>query len=160
MKDIYQVLESLEIAFQKHEHPAAFTIEQAKQHWKNIDGAHCKNLFLRDYKGNRHFLVIIEGSKNFPIKTFQEIVGQRLSFASDQRLAKYLGLTAGSVSPFGLINDETKHVELFIDSDLKRYGKLNFHPNINTATLTISFAYFIKFLDWCGNKYSFFDMKA
>jgi Ala-tRNA(Pro) deacylase len=71
---------------------------------------------------------------------------------------KYLGLTPGSVSPFGLINDSEKHVHLFIDEKLKESDRLAFHPNINTATLVISFSDFIRFLDHLRNSYEFINL--
>jgi Ala-tRNA(Pro) deacylase len=82
----------------------------------------------------------------------------KLSFSSDKRLKKYLGLEPGSVSPFGLINDTEKHVHLFIDEKLMDYQKLAFHPNINTATLVISRAGFLRFLEYMGNTFEFLKL--
>ena len=79
----------------------------------------------------------------------------KLTFASDKRLKKYLGVEPGSVSPFGLINDKDKHVHLFIDETLKNYDRLAFHPNINTASLVVSKSDFLKFLEYSGNSYEF-----
>ncbi len=75
-----------------------------------------------------------------------------------RRLGDNLGLTPGSVTPFGLINDTARHVHLFIDANLKKASRLSFHPNINTATIVISFQDFIRFLDWTGNGYEFIDL--
>jgi Ala-tRNA(Pro) deacylase len=82
----------------------------------------------------------------------------KLSLASDRRLEQWLGLTPGSVTPFGLINDETNHIHLFIDSNLKNAEKLSFHPCINTATLVINGEDFLKFLDWTGNSYEYIEL--
>jgi Ala-tRNA(Pro) deacylase len=79
----------------------------------------------------------------------------KLTFASDQRLKKYLGVEPGSVSPFGLINDREKHVHLFIDEKLNESDRLTFHPNINTASLVISKSDFLKFLEHTGNSFEF-----
>ena len=153
---VYDVLNKLGIAFIRHEHPPVYTVEEAEEHWGNITGAHCKNLFLRNKKGSRHYLVILESSKQADLKSLTQRIGEdRLSFASDKRLLKYLGLETGAVSPFGLINDSQKEVEVIIDSDLQKAAKVNFHPNVNTATVGIEFSDFEKFLSWCGNSLSY-----
>jgi len=104
--ELYKRLNELQISFEYHEHPPAPTIEIAMQYWKNIDATHCKNLFFRNHKGNKHYLVIFDCSKNLDIHSLEKILKQgKLSFASEQRMKKYLGLLPGSVSPFGLIND-------------------------------------------------------
>jgi len=150
---VYTVLNELGIAFNRYEHPPVYTVEEAERHWENITGAHCKNLFLRNKKGNRHYLVIVESSKHADLKSLSHKLGEdRLSFGSEKRLMKYLGLETGSVSPFGLINDSQKEVEVIIDSDLRKAEKINFHPNINTTTVGIEFSDFEKFLSWCGNR--------
>ncbi|MFW6360801.1 MAG: prolyl-tRNA synthetase associated domain-containing protein [Spirochaetota bacterium] len=150
---VFNVLEELGIDYQLHSHPAVFTVDEAVEHWQDIRGAHPKNLFLRNDKGKRHYLVIIEHSKQVDLKRLQQEIGSsRLSFASERRLEKYLGLTPGSVSGFGLINDADRHVEVIIDRDLMTHDHISFHPNINTATLTITTSDFEKFLDYCGNK--------
>ena len=82
----------------------------------------------------------------------------KLSFASEQRMDRYLGLRPGSVSPFGLINDTENHVHLFLDSTLKDQPSLSFHPNDNTATVVISREAFQRFLDICGNSYEYIDL--
>lgn len=154
--NIYKVLEDLAISYEKHEHPAVYTVEEAVAQWKGIKGAHCKNIFVRNKKGSRHYLIIVEHLKKIDLTPLSKRMGQsRFSFASPERLKKYLGLEAGSVSPFGLINDTKREVEVLIDSDLKDVEFINFHPNVNTATLTISFSDFRKFLEACGNRVTY-----
>lgn len=149
---VYEVLKRLGISYIRHEHSPVFTVEEAEKHWENISGAHCKNLFLRNKKGNRHYLVILESSKQADIKALTKKLGEdRLSFASGERLVRYLGLETGAVSPFGLINDSKKEVQVVIDQDLKKEERINFHPNVNTATVGVDFKDFEKFLAWCGN---------
>lgn len=149
---LYEVLKRLGISYIRHEHSPVFTVEEAEKHWENISGAHCKNLFLRNKKGNRHYLVILESSKQADIKALTKKLGEdRLSFASGERLVRYLGLETGAVSPFGLINDSKKEVQVVIDQDLKKEARINFHPNVNTATVGVDFKDFEKFLAWCGN---------
>lgn len=149
---LYEVLKRLGISYIRHEHSPVFTVEEAEKHWENISGAHCKNLFLRNKKGNRHYLVILESSKQADIKALtKKLREDRLSFASAERLVRYLGLETGAVSPFGLINDSKKEVQVVIDQDLKKEARINFHPNVNTATVGVDFKDFEKFLAWCGN---------
>jgi Ala-tRNA(Pro) deacylase len=159
-KKVYEVLKKLGIPYVRYEHPPVFTVEQAKEHWVGVTGAHCKNLFLRNEKGNRHYLAILEHTKKADLKTLTRQLGEdRLSFGSPERLMHYLGLTPGAVSPFGLINDSQKEVRVVVDLDLRDSEHINFHPNENTATVGISFADFERFLSWCGNtvRYLCFD---
>ncbi len=155
-KELYDLLEKLGISFEYHEHPPLATIEDARIHWKNYNSGLCKNIFVRNHKGDRHYLIILEHLRQLNIRELEKGLRQgKLTFASDKRLMKYLGVEPGSVSPFGLINDKEKHVHLFIDGKLKEYDKLTFHPNVNTASLTISKADFIKFLTYTGNSFEF-----
>ena len=156
---LYKVLESLNIVFEYHDHPPAPTVEKALEHWKDIRSTHCKNLFFRNHKGNRHYLVILEHTNKLAIRDLEQMLKQgKLSLASDRRLDEWLGLTPGSVTPFGLINDTENHVHLFIDDKLRKSDKLSFHPNINTATIVISFDDFIRFLEHSGNGYEFISL--
>ena len=145
-------LGELGITFTRHEHPAVATVEDAREHWADIDATHCKNLFLRNQKGNRHYLVVLTASKTADLRGVADQIGDgKLSFASPERLMTHLGLTPGSVSPFGLINDPAHAVRVVLDRDLKAASRLSFHPNINTVTFTIAAADFLRFLDACGN---------
>jgi Ala-tRNA(Pro) deacylase len=155
-KELYELFERLAIQFEYHEHPPLATIEEAKIHWKDYNSGRCKNIFFRNHKGDRHYLVIFEHLRQLNIKDLEKRLKQgKLSFASDQRLKKHLGVEPGSVSPFGLINDKEKHVHLFIDEKLNESGRLAFHPNINTASLVVSKSDFLKFLEYTGNTYEF-----
>jgi Ala-tRNA(Pro) deacylase len=156
---IYKVLEELDIDYEKHEHPAVFTVEEAQKHDRGIDAGKTKNLFLRNKKGDKHYLLVVESTKKADLKKLaRDLKENNLGFASPERLHKHLGLTPGSVSPFGLINDTKNHVHVLIDRELLTFKKLGFHPNINTATLAIRTEKFIKFLDWTGNLVSFIDL--
>ena len=140
-------LTMLGIAYERFEHPPVPTVEEAEKHWAGIDAAHCKNLFLRNQKGNRHYLVIIAHTKRADLRAVANQIGDgKLSFASPERLMTYLGVAPGSVSPAGLINDREHHVRVFLDRELKTAARISFHPNVNTATLTVSFADFQRFL--------------
>lgn len=151
-KQVQARLAELGIAFTRHEHPAVFTVEEANEHWAGIDATHCKNLFLRNQKGNRHYLVILKHDKKADLRAVADQIGDgKLSFGSPERLMAQLGLTPGSVSPFGLINNADHQVRVVVDRDLKAAERLGFHPNLNTATLTITFGDFEKFVAACGN---------
>jgi Ala-tRNA(Pro) deacylase len=157
--ELYSLLNSLDINFEYLEHPPAPTVDEAMKYWKDIESGHCKNIFLRNHKGDRHYLVILYYSCLLNIHDLEHKLKQgKLTFASDKRLMMYLGLTPGSVSPFGLINDSTHHVHLFIDRNLLNHKRLSFHPNTNTASLIINTGDFIKFLDYCGNSYEIIDL--
>jgi Ala-tRNA(Pro) deacylase len=145
-------LSALAIPFTRHQHPPVATVDEASAHWAGIDATHCKNLFLRNQKGTRHYLVVLTASKRADLRAIADQIGDgKLSFASPERLMTHLGLTPGSVSPFGLINDREHGVRVVLDRDFASSRRLAFHPNINTATLTISAADFAKFLAACGN---------
>jgi Ala-tRNA(Pro) deacylase len=145
-------LASLGIAFTRHEHPPVATVEEAAPHWADIEAMHCKNLFLRNQKGSRHYLVVIRHLKRADLRAIADQIGDgKLSFGSPDRLRTHLGLTPGSVSPFGLIHDSTHQVRVVLDRDLKSADRVSFHPNINTVTLTIARSDFERFLADCGN---------
>jgi Ala-tRNA(Pro) deacylase len=145
-------LQELGIAVMRHEHPPVATVDEAEKHWADIDATHCKNLFLRNQKGTRYYLVIVKHSKRADLRALADQIGDgKLSFASPDRLMTCLGLTPGSVSPFGLIHDSEHQVRVILDRDLKSAQRVSFHPNINTVTLTLAFADFEKFLGACGN---------
>ena len=127
-------------------------LKRGNAYWSGIDAVHCKNLFLRNQKGTRHYLVIVHYQKRADLRTVAEQIGDgKLSFASPERLLAHLGVTPGSVSPFGLINDADHAVRVVIDQELRSADRISFHPNINTATIVLAFADFLRFLESCGN---------
>jgi Ala-tRNA(Pro) deacylase len=157
-QQVSEHLATLGIAFERYEHPPVATVEQAAQYWSAIDATHCKNLFLRNQKGNRHYLVIVGHSKRVDLRAVAGQIGDgKLSFASPERMMTFLGVTPGSVSPFGLINDRDHQVRVYLDRDLKSATRLSFHPNINTATLTLSVADFERYLAACTNVVRYID---
>ena len=140
-----------------------------------MDATHCKNLFFRNHKGNRHYLVVLECHKEMDIHALEHRLRQgKLSFASEERMERCLGLKPGSVSPLGLINDidveatanpkelyENGHrVKLFLDKDLKTAEKLSFHPCENTSGAVISNADFMRFLEIWGGEYEWLDING
>ena len=154
----YRGLEDLSINYEKYDHPPVFTADEASKHLNPIDADHVKNLFLRNRRGNAHYLVIVPVEKRADLKTLAENIGEpKLLFASPERLKKYLNVSPGSVSPLGLINDIEKHVKVFVNKELLEKEKIGFHPNINTGTVVISSKDFLKFLDSTGNEINFFE---
>ena len=158
MEEAIKRLEELNIEYELIKHEAVHTIEDMNNLEEGIfKGAEiCKNLFLRDQKGKRHFLVMLCSEKQADLQSIQEqAYTTRLSFASPERLKKYLGLEAGYVSVMGLINDENKDVEILIDEDLKKKDVLVIHPNTNEASLLIKYDDVIKFIKEQGNEMRF-----
>ncbi len=152
-------LQEMGISYIIHEHPPLPTIEEAMKYWKDFDSTHCKNLFFRNHKGNRHYLVVFDCERELAIHDLEHRLHQgKLSFASEQRMDRYLGLRPGSVSPFGLINDTENHVHLFLDRTLRDYPSLSFHPNDNTATVVISQQMFGRYLEAVGNTYEYISL--
>ena len=177
---VEKFLEENGISFKTHHHPPLPTIELALEYWKEIDSTHCKNLFFRNHKGNRHYLVVFECHKELGIHTLEKSLRQgKLSFASQERMERCLGLLPGSVSPFGLINDmnlvgedgtpregvlakelfENGHrVKLFLDKDLQTAERVSFHPCDNTASTVISNSDFRRYLELWGGEYEWIDI--
>ena len=158
---VVERLRALGLVFERFEHPPIATVEEAKRYWAGIDATHCKNLFLRNQKGDRHYLLIALHTKRVDLRAAANHIGDgKLSFASPERLMKYLGVTPGSVSPFGLIHDRERHVRVFLDSGLQAASRVSFHPNDNTVTLTITFADFERFLAACGNPARYIEVTS
>lgn len=159
MGNIDKVTESLDkihIKYSLHIHPSLPTMDDVLKYRGDIPGEHCKNLFFRNHKGDRHYLVLLKCTRQLNIHDLEKSLKQgKLTFASKERMLKYLGLEPGSVSPFGLINDSEHHVKLFIDKDLEQTDIICFHPNDNRASISLTWKDFLQFLDYCGNEYEF-----
>ena len=156
---VFNWLNSHNIEFTWYEHPEAPTIEIARQYWRKDGSKHCKNLFFRNHKGNRHYLVCFDCDQALAIHDLEHRLHQgKLSFASEQRMDRYLGLQPGSVSPFGLINDTEHHVHLFLDKNLQQEHHLSFHPNDCRATVVISREEFERYLSVVGNTYEYIEL--
>lgn len=165
MRRVRDFLEANNIPYEIHFHPPLFTIAEALEYWKDIDATHCKNLFMRNHKGNRHYLISFECHKDLDIHSLEHMLHQgKLSFASKERMERCLGLKPGSVSPFGLINDmnpdadpkelfENGHrVKLYLDAQLKDAQRISFHPCDNTASVVIGREDFQRFLGLWGGE--------
>ena len=158
-----------DIPFCNYNHPEGKTIEEAKRWWKDDGSVHCKNIFLRNHKGNKHYLVCYHCDHNLDIHSLEQRLKAalqsrglaapgKLSFASPERMMRYLGLEPGSVSPFGLINDEEHHVYLFLDATLQEASTLSFHPNDCRGTVVIAKEDFERYLSFVGNTYEYIEL--
>jgi len=158
---VYEKLSALGIPYERYEHPPVASAASAEEHWAGIDAVHCKNLFLRNQKGDRHYLVILVHTKRADLRAVANQIGDgKLSFGSPERLKACLGVLPGSVSPFGLIHDHAAHVRVFLDRDLRSAKRISFHPNTNTVTVTLAFDDFQKFLASVGNQVRYVDVGA
>lgn len=159
-KMIYMELDRLGVVYQAVEHPAVFTIDEMDaleelEHKEDI----VKNLFLRDAKGRRHFLVVMDKNKKADMKLIREQLGtSTLSFASEERLMEHLGLTKGAVTPLGTLNDKNCSVEVVMDRSLSEKNRIGVHPNDNTATVFLSFQDLYRVIEKHGNPIRLIDL--
>jgi len=148
---LYQLLDAQAIPYTLHEHAAVFTVEEAQQHCSAIPGCHCKNLFLKSRK-QQLWLVVLRDDTQIDLKSLAELVGVKSwSFASPERLMEYLGVVPGSVTPLALINDKMQHVNLAIERSIMDAALVNFHPLVNTATLSMPPFGLRTFLEYTGH---------
>ncbi len=166
---VYLYLRENGIPFECYNHPEGKTIEEAKVWWKDDGSVHCKNIFLRNHKGSQHYLVSFHCDHDLDIHDLEQRLKARLqaqgkaapgklSFASAERMLKYLDIEPGSVSPFGLINDPENHVIFFIDETLRNADSLSFHPNDCRGTVVIRRTDFERYLDLVGNQYEYMNL--
>jgi Ala-tRNA(Pro) deacylase len=151
-KDLFDRLNYLGIKTQTIEHPPAYTVKDAKAHRGDLSGAHSKNLFLKDKKGQLWLVVCLE-DRNLDMKDLKDRIGSaHLSFGKPDLLMEVLGVAPGSVSPFTLINDSEFRVRVVLDQEMLAFNYLNFHPLENTATTQISRDGMLKFIKSCGHQ--------
>jgi len=145
--DLARFLREHGIDAPRHEHRPVMTVEESLRHVPKLPGAKTKNLFLRDKKARRHFLVTVRHDIAVDIDALGAMLGvSGVGFASAERLQKHLGVTPGSVSLLALVNDEALAVEFVIDRSLWEADAVHAHPLVNTATLVISHADLERFL--------------
>ncbi len=139
MIDLTVMLREQGIAAPRHEHAAVMTVQESERLVPPLPGAKTKNLFLRDKKGLRHFLVTLPHDRAVDLKALGAMIGANgLGFASPERLQKHLGIAPGSVSLLALCNDAAGAVEFVIDLALWTAPALQAHPLVNTATMILS----------------------
>jgi Ala-tRNA(Pro) deacylase len=148
--DLFAFLDDLGVAHRTLDHPAVFTVGEGGDIKAAIPGAHTKNLFLKDAKGQL-WLISAVGHAQIDLKRLHTVIGSaRLSFGNAQLMEATLGVTPGSVTAFGLINDTGRRVRFVLDRTLAEAEQVNFHPLTNTATTTIGRDGFRTFLSALG----------
>jgi Ala-tRNA(Pro) deacylase len=149
--DLLAFLDAIGADHATTEHEAVFRVGESEETRRQIPGAHTKNLFLKDAKGQL-WLISAEGHAVIDLKRLHAVIGSaRLSFGNAELMAETLGVTPGSVTAFGLLHDRQDHrVRFVLDRTLAEAGQVNFHPLTNTATTTISQAGFRRFLAALG----------
>ncbi len=158
-KDIFDILESLSIHYERIDHPAVYTSEEARRLVPHRPARAAKNLFLRDKKGKRHILLVVDDLKSVRFKDIERQTGlTHLSMGSAERLERCLGVTAGAVSLLALINDSEGKVEVLIDRDLWDGEEIQAHPLVNTATVVMAIADMEKFIEHSGHRIQFVDV--
>ena len=147
-EEICQFLKQREIPFEWAEHKAVYNMEEMRSVRLPHPEAEAKNLFVRDDKKRNYYLITVKGEKRVDLKKFQEANGtRRLSFASDEDLLSILGLTAGAVTPFGLLNDAEQKVQFYLDKEfIETEGLIGVHPNDNTATVWLNAADLVRII--------------
>ncbi len=139
------------IAYEVTEHPAVYNMEEAARVALPYPEADAKNLFVRDDKKRHYYMITVRGDKRVDLKAFRKQYGLRsLSFASPDELMEILGLVPGAVTPLGLLNDQERKVELYLDTEFT--GRIGVHPNDNTATVWMDTQDLVRLLREHGSK--------
>jgi Ala-tRNA(Pro) deacylase len=145
-------LAELGIATTTVDHEAVFTVAQSSKLEREIAGGHTKNLLLKD-KRDRLYLVVALGSAEIDLKSLHKLLGSdRLSFAKPELLMEVLGVPPGSVTPFSLINDTGRRVQVILDALMMEHATLNYHPLENTASTNIARDDLLRFIRACGHE--------
>ena len=156
--DLFNRLRELDISVTTFEHRPVFTVDQSRSIRGDIDGGHCKNLFLKDKSKKLWLLVTLEDTM-VDLKKLRHLIGSRhLSFCRETILEEVLGVKAGAVTPFALINDHERRVNVVLDSNILEHELLNFHPLENTSTTTIRSADLVHFINGCGHSPKILDL--
>jgi Ala-tRNA(Pro) deacylase len=159
--DIYDFLSTHGVEYERYDHPPVFTCEEADRLVPEMDAAETKNLFVRDRKGNRHFLVVVGYDKQVDLNALSKSIGStRLSLGSAERLATHLGVQPGSVTILALANDRHHKVELYLDEPIAQATAVRCHPLVNTATLLIQRPALEKFLEATGHELKIVDVPS
>ena len=159
MKEVLTLLDEKNIKYELVEHEEVHTIEDMKELGLLDKGYVCKNLFLRNANGKMHFVLSCHHEKEVNVQEIAKKIGStRLSFGSEERLDKYLKLKNGYVSPFGVINDESKSVIFIFDKEIQNEQKVGFHPNTNKATIYLTFKDVKKIIEDHGNDVVFIKL--
>ena len=158
--DLLELIRAKGLDFQIHEHKPLFTVDDSEKMRGTIDGAHTKNLFLKNKK-NSFFLFSCSEKANIDLKHFSKSIdAKNLSFANETYLQQFLGITPGSVSPYALLNDKENLVSFYLDEELAKSEVINYHPLINTSTISIKTKDFINFIVENKKKINIFSLET
>jgi len=156
--DILKILEKKEIKYTIYKHEPFYTVEDSNKKRSEMIGAHTKNLFLKNKK-NQFVLFSCNENSIVNLKNFSKSIGlKNLSFAKPEYLLKFLGIKPGSVSPFGLLNDSDNIVDFYLEEVLENSTDINFHPLINTSTISLKTKDFISFMIENKKKINIFSL--
>lgn len=157
--EVVALLDERGVAYEKVEHEAVFTMEGMAALELPFAREVVKNLFLRDDKKRAYYLVVMPEDKPANLKELRRSLESRpLRFASEDDLDAILGLRAGAVTPFGVLNDEERRVTVVFDEELREYAGLGVHPNDNTATLHVALGDLLAVIEEHGNPVTFVGM--
>lgn len=152
-------LHELGITFDVVEHPPAFTTEQADSYIEGMEGVRTKSMFLTNKKKTQYYLLIMDDKKSLDMDDFKVQVGaNRIRMASLDSLAEKMNLPAGTVSPFGLLNNEEKDIQVYFDKEIIGEERMSFHPNTNEKTIFVSTTDLFKFLEDLGYSYQVLEL--
>lgn len=156
-EDILKLLRGQGIWFEITEHKAVYHMDELCETELPYPDGNAKNLFVGDDKRKHFYLITVKGRKRVDLKELRRAKETRhLNFCSECELMSILGLTAGSVTPFGVLNDEKRQVKVFFDRDfLHDPGVIGVHPNDNTATVWLKTADLADLIEEHGNKIEF-----
>ena len=159
MPDLIKLLKDSGKQFVAHKHKALFTVRDSEDNRGEIEGAHTKNLFLKNKKNNFYLFSCEENSVVNLKQLSKKINTKNLSFAKEEYLLKYLGIRPGSVSPYSLLNDKENKISFYLEDKLYESKKINFHPLVNTATITLSTSDFVEFMIENKKKINIFSLQ-
>ncbi len=152
---VIDTLSNLQIDYSRYLAPHDFSDEDDSSFWQRTGATRCKNLFLRNHKGDRHFLIVAPYYEEVQIRILEKHFNKgKISFASNSRLMRYMGVEPGAVSVFGLFNDINHHTEVFIDSRLPQCRMVSFLANRKGEIITFSYDSLIALLHCAGNKFT------
>ena len=147
-------LQELGVTFDVVEHPPVFTTEQADSYIEGMEGVRTKSMFLTNRKKTQYYLLIMDDKKRLDMDDFKVQVGaDRIRMASLASLAEKMTLPAGTVSPFGLLNNDEKDILVYFDKDIVSEDIMTFHPNTNEKTIFIKSKDLFRFLESIGFTY-------
>jgi YbaK/prolyl-tRNA synthetase-associated domain protein len=158
-QQVAKKLQELGITYDVVEHPPAFTTEQADSYIEGLEGVRTKTMFLTNKKKTQYYLLIMDDQKPLDMDDFKEQVGaNRIRMASTESLAERMQLPAGTVSPFGLLNNEEKDILVYFDQDIVSEEIMTFHPNTNEKTIFIKTQDLFRFLESIGFNYEILNL--